>query len=140
VQDTCVRALQMVAPQTVQDPVRYVLRIARNLFIDYRRRRGRDGALFEHIMNTALAADDCPGPERTLMGKEALSQVMAAIENLPPRCKEAFVCHRFESMSYSVIAHRMGISISMVEKHIAEAMERLIQVLSAAEGQHDANE
>jgi RNA polymerase sigma factor (sigma-70 family) len=125
VQDACVRALQLPAPETIGDPVRYVLRIARNLFIDRRRKGRRDAQLFEYSADAALAADDRPGPERVLAGKESLAGVLAAIEKLPPRCREAFVLHRFENLSYPLIAHRMGISISAVEKHIAEAMARL---------------
>jgi RNA polymerase sigma factor (sigma-70 family) len=125
VQDACVRALQVPAPETISDPVRYVLRIARNLFIDRRRKGKREAQLFEHSIDVALAADDRPGPERVLAGKESLAGILAAIEKLPPRCREAFVLHRFENLSYPLIAHRMAISISAVEKHVAEAMVRL---------------
>ena len=123
VQDACVRALQVRAP--VSDPVRYVLRIARNLHIDRRRKSRREAQLFEHSADSTLLADDRPDPERVLSGKESLAGVLAAIEHLPPRCRQAFVLHRFENLSYAIIAHRMGISISAVEKHIAEAMARL---------------
>jgi RNA polymerase sigma-70 factor (ECF subfamily) len=127
VQDACVRALQMTAPQAVQDPVRYLMRITRNLFIDYRRRRSRDARLFEQAADLAFAVDDRPSPEQLLASKQVLAGILAAIDQLPPRCREAFLMHRFENVSYPVIAHRMGISISMVEKHIAEAMARLIR-------------
>src|SRR5580700_11656460 len=70
VQDACVRALQLPAPETIGDPVRYVLRIARNLFIDRRRKGRREAQLFEYSADAALAADDRPGPERVLAGKE----------------------------------------------------------------------
>jgi RNA polymerase sigma-70 factor (ECF subfamily) len=124
-QDACVRALQVPSPETINDPVRYVLRIARNLFIDQLRKRKREAQLFEYSANVAQAVDDGPGPERVLAGKERLAGVLVAIEQLPPRCREAFVLHRFENLSYPLIAHRMRISISAVEKHIAEAMVRL---------------
>lgn len=129
-QDACVRVLQLDKPQTVREPVHYLLRTTRNLLIDYRRRRNSSGRIFADA-DTSAAADDRPGPERILAGKEALAGILRAIELLPPRCREAFVLHRFEELSYSAIAHRMGISISMVEKHIAEAMSRLARALAA---------
>jgi RNA polymerase sigma factor (sigma-70 family) len=128
VQEACVRVLQMPPTDAISDPVRYVLRVARNLFIDDRRRKGREARLFEYAADAATAADDSPSPERILAGKESLAGILTAIDRLPPRCREAFVLHRFENLSYSTIAHRKGISISMVEKHVAEAMARLARV------------
>ena len=125
VQETCVRALQVPAPENISNPVRYVLRIARNLAIDRRRQSKREAQLFEHAVDSTLFADDLPDPERVLSGKESLAGVLAAIDRLPPRCHQAFVLHRFENLGYAAVAHRMGISISAVEKHIAEAMARL---------------
>ena len=40
---------------------------------------------------------------------------------LPERCREVFLLHRVESLSYSQIAARCGISVSAVEKNIARA-------------------
>jgi RNA polymerase sigma-70 factor (ECF subfamily) len=40
---------------------------------------------------------------------------------LPERCREVFLLHRVESLSYSQIATRCGISVSAVEKNIARA-------------------
>jgi RNA polymerase sigma-70 factor (ECF subfamily) len=125
VQEACVRALQVQAPEKVIDPVRYVLRIARNFRIDRRRKSRREEQLFEPSVDSALFADDRPAPERALSDKKSLAGVLAAIDRLPPRCRQAFLLHRFENLSYTAVAHCMGISISAVEKHIAEAMVRL---------------
>jgi len=124
-QDACVHVLRLAAPERVLEPARYLARIARNLFIDRSRRRKREAALFDSSADAELAGRNGLDPERIAAGEQALIRALAAIAELPPRCREAFELHRFEGLSYIGIARRMGISVSMVEKHIAEAMLRL---------------
>lgn len=133
-QDACVRALDLPAPHSVRDPVRYLFRIARNLVIDRRRKRARDTALSESLAVIEHGSSEPADPERILAGKQDLDRVMAAIASLPPRCREAFTLHRFGGLSYAAIARRMGVSTSMVEKHIAEAMVRVTRAMFASEG------
>ena len=134
-QEACVKALEVEQPNSVREPLRYVLRIARNLFLDGRRREKRDGALLAQLgimpPSPALSAD----PERLLAGKQELERALAAIEDLPPRCREAFTLHRFEGLSYAAIARRMNVSNGTVEKHIAEAMLRVARACRTAENQ-----
>jgi RNA polymerase sigma factor (sigma-70 family) len=128
-QDACVRALDLPAPQSIRDPIRYLFRIARNLVIDRRRKRAREAALSESLAVIEFGFSDPADPERILAGKQDLARVFAAIDSLPPRCREAFTLHRFGGLSYAAIARRMGVSTSMVEKHIAEAMLRVTRAL-----------
>lgn len=119
------RALEMDRPSAVRDPIRYMWKIARNLVRDGARKRARDAA-FTDSLSVALGSEHlAPDPERILAGRQELRQVLDVISNLPPRCREAFLLHRFQELSYANIARRMGISTSMVEKHIAEAMLRI---------------
>ncbi|MFZ0553114.1 MAG: RNA polymerase sigma factor [Steroidobacteraceae bacterium] len=129
-QEACVHVLRLTAPQSVREPARYLTRIARNLLIDRGRRRKREAALFDSSADAEIAGRDSRDPERITSGEQALLRAVAAIEALPPRCREAFELHRFEGLNYIGIAHRMGISASMVEKHIAEAMLRLTRALA----------
>jgi RNA polymerase sigma factor (sigma-70 family) len=61
-------------------------------------------------------------PEEALASRQNIDAYLAAIEALPPRCREAFVLHVFEEMSHAQVAQHMGISVSMVEKHMVRAM------------------
>lgn len=65
-------------------------------------------------------------PERSLIGKQSVARLLAAIDRLPPRMGEAFALHRFEEMTYPAIGRRMGISPRTVEKLISLALKRLI--------------
>lgn len=134
-QDACVRALDLPAPGNVRDPIRYLLRIARNLVIDRRRKRAREAALSESLAVIECGSRDPADPERILAGKQDLARVLEAIDSLPPRCREAFTLHRFGGLSYAAIARQMGVSTSMVEKHIADAMLRVTRALFITEEQ-----
>ena len=133
-QDACVRALDLPEPRTVRDPLRYLLRIARNLVIDRRRKRTREALLSESLAVIEYGASTAAAdPERILAGKQDLKRVLAAVDSLPPRCRQAFTLHRFGGLSYAAIARQMGVSTSMVEKHIAEAMVRVTRALFGSE-------
>jgi RNA polymerase sigma-70 factor (ECF subfamily) len=131
-QDACVRALGLTQREAVRDPVHYLMRIARNLFVDRQRSRKRESALFRSLGDVEPKAGNAVDPERILAGKQDLRHVLAAIETLPPRCREAFTLHRFHGLSYAAIARRMGVSTGTVEKHIAQAMVRITRSLRTA--------
>jgi len=124
-QDAALRMLQVKDPGGIDDPLRYLFRVARNLFVDAERSRARERLAIDPAAELETHADPAADPERTLAGKERLEQALSVIADLPPRCRLAFRLHRFEGMSYVAIAREMGISPSAVEKHIAEAMLRL---------------
>lgn len=72
----------------------------------------------------ALASEERAADDR-LISRQNLAAAAAVIRALPPRTREAFLLHRFEDMTYRQIAGRIGVSVSMVEKHIAEALRQL---------------
>jgi RNA polymerase sigma-70 factor (ECF subfamily) len=133
-QESCIRALEVCEPQFVRDPVRYLIRIGRNLLVDRARKRMRETALIESLAVVEYDGARAPDPERILAGKQELQRVLAAMAQLPPRCRQAFMLHRFNGLSYAAIARRMGVSTSMVEKHIAMAMLKLHRAKQAEGG------
>lgn len=103
----------------------YLFRVAASVLADRARRRAvRATDLHQELQEWDHPVEDI-SPERVLLGQEAVRAMVAAIETLPPRTRDAFVLHRFEEVTYGAIAARMGISVSAVEKHIMRAMRHL---------------
>lgn len=105
--------------------------IAKNLLKDHWKQSNRMRArTVRQDADEATAAwerapSEDPAADRRSIARQDLAGVAEAIRALPPRCRDAFLLHRFEDLSYRQIADRLGVSVSMVEKHLAEALRRL---------------
>jgi RNA polymerase sigma-70 factor (ECF subfamily) len=99
-------------------------RTARNLLVDQHRR----AQVRQHDDIDTLAEAHQPAapghlrPDEALASGQVVRAYVQAIEQLPPRCREAFVMSVFDGLGQAEIARRMGISVSMVEKHIVRGM------------------
>ena len=72
---------------------------------------------------TALeVSSESPGPERHLQAAIDLQALEAAVIALPLKCRTVFLLSRIEGLSNAQVAHRCGISVKMVEKHLAKAI------------------
>ena len=67
-------------------------------------------------------ASDTPGPDRHLQADRDLEALEAAVIALPPKCRTVFLLSRIEGLSNAEVAQRCGVSVKMVEKHLAKAI------------------
>ncbi|XAH25535.1 sigma-70 family RNA polymerase sigma factor [Xylophilus sp. GW821-FHT01B05] len=116
---------RVLAHQQAGQPVEHarglLYRTARNILID----QERHDAVRAPETDAVLADMPAPAqsqPEEIYAATQRARQLVAAIEALPPRCREAFMLHRFEGLSHAEVAARMGISRNMVERHIMLAV------------------
>jgi RNA polymerase sigma factor (sigma-70 family) len=112
--------------QDIAQPRALLYHTARNLVIDRHRRSVARGEL-EPVADGGEAMANVPAPaawepETALASAQAVDAMLQAIEDLPPRCREAFILHRFDGLPHAEVAGRMGISRKTVEQHIALAM------------------
>jgi RNA polymerase sigma factor (sigma-70 family) len=133
VQDSWLKLIGAAALGRIADPIRYLSGVVRNLRVDRHRARGRSAAIFD-AETDATSVADLFDPERVLAGKQRLEAAIVAIQTMPPRCREAFLYYRFDGLQHADIARRMGISTSMVAKHLAEAMVRLGRAMEDFDG------
>jgi len=73
-------------------------------------------------MDAEPVTDEHNDPMAAALRLQRLEQLKEVLAELSPRRREALMLHRFEGLSQAQIATRMGISTSMVEKHIAFAL------------------
>ncbi len=67
-------------------------------------------------------SSDAPGPDRHLQATIDLEALEAAVIALPLKCRTVFLLSRIEGLSNAEVAQRCGISVKMVEKHLAKAI------------------
>jgi RNA polymerase sigma factor (sigma-70 family) len=105
----------------------FFIKTAIDLAKDHRRRRKTE----QRYLDFGLDAGDLPAqsaaPDDRMEAAERLKLLVAAVAQLPPRCRQHFVMRRFEDLHQEEIARRLGISRSMVEKtcvSLSNACER----------------
>jgi RNA polymerase sigma factor (sigma-70 family) len=111
------------AGQSVLDPRALLYRTAKNLITDQHR---RSEVRRHDVLDTVAESEDLHAPlhqrpDEALASQQTVRAYADVIENLPPRCREAFVLHIIDGLPQAEIAQRMGISVSMVEKHVIRA-------------------
>ncbi len=101
-------------------------RIAVNLAIDHQRKtmvRERHGSELEFDTVAESVPSKTQQPERILMGQERYHLLQNALSELSPDCRNAFLLHGVEGLTYSEIAQRLHISKSQVNKLLSQAMQ-----------------
>ena len=128
-QDVYVRVYE-AAQKKIPVPTKpFVFAIARNLMVD-RIRHQRVIPIEAAVDIEALdIAGDEPGPDRNIIAREELRQLHAAIDRLPPRCREVVVKKRIEGLSRHEIALQMGITPDTVSAHLTDGMCALADML-----------
>ena len=118
------------AREKIPHPVKpFVFATARNLLID--RIRHEQVVPIEAVadLDALGVALDSPGAERMVMAQDELRRLRAALDRLPPRCREVIIMGRIEGLSGREISERLGIGASTVSEHLAHGMNALADIL-----------
>ena len=114
----------------------YLLRSVYNRalnYLDKNRRAGDYRAYYQEriaSMGSAYYAPDNSPIIRKLYSDDLRASLDAAIESLPPKCREVFRLSYLEDLSNREISERLGISQSTVENHMYAALKQLRRKLS----------
>jgi len=120
------------AKQQIPRPVRpFLFTVARNLMIDQMRRDQVIPIDAVSDLEALNIAADVPGPDRNAMARSELRRLQAALDELPPRCREVLILRRIDGLSRSEISQRMGITEKTVTQYLTNGVRVLANLLYA---------
>jgi len=123
-QDLWLRVAANPQPE-LANPVGYLMRMANNLATDRRIAAHRRAMLETDWAASGDVATDRPSAERELLARDALRHADTVIAAMPERMRIAYRLFRIDQVPQRVIAVRLGISVSAVEKLLQRAYRRL---------------
>lgn len=124
-QEVYVRMLQVKDPDTIRDVRAYLYTVASNLAREHATREGRRGLTVG--VDDCAALDELAEPIAFDAEIDAARQVKLlreTLRHLPPRWHAVVVMQYVHGLTHREIADRLGVSVSMVKKYLAQALAR----------------
>nr|WP_269807565.1 sigma-70 family RNA polymerase sigma factor [Pseudomonas sp. NMI795_08] len=120
--DAYLRVLERTDGEQIEHPRAFLYRTALNLVVDRHRR---------HLVRQAeplevLDSDErwhSPALTQSMQQDQRLALMQQALDELSAVCRDCFLLRKLDGLSHPQIAERLGISRSLVEKHIVNAMK-----------------
>jgi RNA polymerase sigma-70 factor (ECF subfamily) len=130
-QEAYVRLLQLDQPGQPSFLRAYLFKVASNVATDLMRRRAMTA---RHARANPYDDTGAALQEQAMVAREQLALIDAALRELPPRCREAFLLSRYEGMGTLQIAERLGVTDRMIRTYLVRALEHVQQALARAGG------
>lgn len=110
---------------SVQNMRAFMFTTATNLLRDRWRKANAKFAPTLVNYEDCYLSDEAGDPCEVVDWQDRLKRVRRAISLLPAKPKRAFEMSRLQSRSYAEIAEQLQVSVSMIEKHISFALNRI---------------
>lgn len=124
VHEVFLRFAHRPADQVIERLDSYLFQTAANLIRDRARHQRVRQLAAEQIGEFSVGAEEAT-PEQSLIDRQTLAQVRAALADLPDRTRHVFLLYRIDGLRHQDIANALGVSVSTVEKDVRQAMAHL---------------
>jgi RNA polymerase sigma factor (sigma-70 family) len=122
VQETYILTYAASRKKNIENPRGFMMETAKNIALNILKRADKK----LHFSFEDLADEDflayAGNVEDRYQSKEMFSYFCRAVAELPVDCRRVFILKKVYGLSQIEIAERFGISVSMVEKHVAKGM------------------
>ncbi len=133
VQDAYLKMIEATNVFEVKQPLAYLFQMVRNLAIDAHRRAALEARFFVGEEDGLDVPASSGTPESMTVNRQDLRIVVDALAELPERTRRAFELHRLGGLTQREIANELGVSITLVNFMIRDAMNHCAAALRNAE-------
>lgn len=132
VQDTYLKMIEAAAVFNAKQPLAYLFQMVRNLAIDAHRRSALEARFFVGEEDGMDVPASSGTPESLSVNRQDLRIVADALAQLPDRTRLAFELHRLGGLTQREIADEFGVSITLINFMIRDAMSHCAEALRKA--------
>lgn len=102
----------------------YLFRAARNQLADYYRKEHAQEKRVERLKTDPVApmGQESPNPEDEAIRRDKIVRLRAIIDAMPEKRRRVFLLARFQELTETEIAKRLGMKPDAVSKHVSRAM------------------
>ncbi|MGA9660892.1 MAG: sigma-70 family RNA polymerase sigma factor [Pseudomonas alloputida] len=120
--DAYLRVLERTGSEQIEHPRAFLYRTALNLVVDrHRRQLVRQAEPLDALdADSRLHSSEL---QHDLQLDQRLALMQKALDELSRPCRDSFLLRKIDGLSHQQIADHLGISRSLVEKHIVNAMK-----------------
>ena len=122
-QETFLRIVRRGSRTDLDSPVGYLWQTAQNMLKEVIRSRTTQT---RRVDSQTVDLDTCispePNPEEAMKLQQTRDSILLVLNQLPPRCRQVFILHRFKGFSHQEIAAQLDISPKTVENHMVNAL------------------
>lgn len=125
------RFIGMESPATVENPRAFLYTTSYNIAVDLKRHQQVQHRHSQAVVNNDAEIVEALGPEREVEGKQRLGIISRALWGMPKKRRQLLMMSRFDGLSYAEIARQVGLSETVVRKHISNALADCHKALQA---------
>lgn len=132
VQDIYLRIVSTPGDIEVRQPGGYLYKLGNNILLDrlrqQRARTQRDSHWRETHHQSSVHGEDVSDTvpqDEVLIARDQLQRMEVALADLPEGVQTSFRLHKIEGLTHGQVAERMGVSKSLIEKHMMAALRHL---------------
>ncbi|WP_038492833.1 RNA polymerase factor sigma-70 [Janthinobacterium agaricidamnosum] len=129
-QDAYLKLADGIEELHIQNPMAYLFQLVRNLAIDRHRRSNFELQVFSPEEEGMHVGSSAATPEAHAIHTQHLVLVARALASLPERTRSAFELHRLGGQTQREVAAQLGISTTLVNFMIRDAMQCCRDALS----------
>jgi RNA polymerase sigma-70 factor (ECF subfamily) len=107
----------------------WIFRIVTNASLNHVQRWHAHQTVVDELPESTEPEDS--GPEASALRREAVSEVVAAMSELPPAYRAALTLRHMQQLSYQEVADTLGIPLGTVKTHLHRARAALKARLAA---------